>query len=267
MKLSQALILAIDTETTGTNVHEDRIVELGGAYLQGGKEVGPRLRALVNPERYIPAGASAVHGIRDQDVEDAPTWSAVAERFQQHVEPPIVVTGYNILGFDAPIIDAENRRCGVSWSMPRCLDPFLWVFWFQRGKQSKKLGSICELFKIHLSDTEAHTADADAYVTALLTTAMIVEGWIPDDVEGAFEEQAAIEERLNQERERFGRAIFPDRRDGRLRLGIGKHCGTLVEEADPGYLKWLLSRPDLTEETKGILLKATGQTEQIGLFA
>ena len=146
------------------------------------------------------------------------------------------------------------------------LSRFQGIWQMLRGKQSKKLGSICELFKIHLSDTEAHTADADAYVTALLTTAMIVEGWIPDDVEGAFEEQAAIEERLNQERARFGRAIFPDRRDGRLRLGIGKHCGTLVDEAEPGYLKWLLSRPDLTEETKGVLLKATGQTEQIGLF-
>ena len=59
MQLTNALILTIDTETTGTNVKEDRIVELGGVYLQSGEERGPRLRALVDPERYIPAGATA----------------------------------------------------------------------------------------------------------------------------------------------------------------------------------------------------------------
>ena len=73
MKLSQALILAIDTETTGTNVHEDRIVELGGAYLQGGKEVGQDYRRWLIRSDIFPQ-ARVPYGIRDQDVEDAPTW-------------------------------------------------------------------------------------------------------------------------------------------------------------------------------------------------
>ena len=117
-----------------------------------------------------------------------------------------------------------------------------------------------------LSDEEAHTADADAFATGLLATALITEGVIPNDVEAAFAEQAEIQRMIDAEKEMYGRAIFPDRDDGRYRLGMGKHCGTLVEEADESYLKWLLGRPDLTEKTRGILLKATGQTEQIGLF-
>ena len=74
MKLTEALILTIDTETTGPDPKHDRIVELGGAYLQGGEQVGPMLRALVDPERYIPAGATQVHGIRNEDVEGMPKW-------------------------------------------------------------------------------------------------------------------------------------------------------------------------------------------------
>ena len=266
MQLTTAMILTIDTETTGTSTREDRIVELGGVYLQAGQERGPRLRALVDPERYIPAGATGVHGIRDQDVEGAPKWAEVAARFKVHLDQNPVVCGYNILFFDAPLIDAENERCHVGWRMPRCLDPFIWVYWFDRGAPSKKLGPTCERYGVMLSDEEAHTADADAFATGLLATALITEGVIPNDVEAAFAEQAEIQRMIDAEKEMYGRAIFPDRDDGRYRLGMGKHCGTLVEEADESYLKWLLGRPDLTEKTRGILLKATGQTEQIGLF-
>ncbi len=266
MKLTTAMILTIDTETTGTSTKEDRVVELGAVYLQGGEERGPRLRALVDPERYIPAGATGVHGIRDQDVEGAPKWPEVAARLKVHIDQSPVMCGYNILFFDAPLIDAENERCGVDWKMPRSLDPFLWVYWFDRGVQSKKLGITCERYGVILSAEEAHTADADAYATGLLLTALVQDGMIPNDVEAAFSEQDHIQQMIDQEREIYGRAIFPDRDDGRYRLGMGKHCGTLIDEADESYLKWLLGRPDLTEKTKGILLKATGQTEQIGLF-
>ena len=266
MKLTNALVLTIDTETTGTNVKEDRIVELGGVYLQAGEERGPRLRALVDPERYIPAGATGVHGIRDQDVEGAPKWPEVAARFKQHLDAEPVLCGYNILFFDAPLIDAENERCQIEWRMPRCLDPFIWSYWYDRGSPSKKLGATCERFGVTLSDEEAHTADADSYATGLLLTAMVVDGLLPNDVEAAFAEQERLQQLIDEERHMYGRAIFPDRVDGRYRLGMGKHCGTLIEEADPSYLKWVLGRPDLTEKTKAILLKATGQTEQIGLF-
>ena len=74
MKLSEALVLSFDTETTGADPRSDRIVELGGAYLQGTTRLGPPLRALVNPGIYIPAGATNVHGIRNEDVSEAPPW-------------------------------------------------------------------------------------------------------------------------------------------------------------------------------------------------
>ena len=121
MQLTTAMILTIDTETTGTSTREDRIVELGGVYLQAGQERGPRLRALVDPERYIPAGATGVHGIRDQDVEGAPKWAEVAARFKVHLDQNPVVCGYNILFFDAPLIDAEmsgvmlDGECHAAW--------------------------------------------------------------------------------------------------------------------------------------------------------
>ena len=78
MKLEDALLLALDTETTGPDPVNDRIVELGGAYLYGGAPHGPPLKSRVNPGVYIPAAATNVHGVRNEDVEDAPRWPEVA---------------------------------------------------------------------------------------------------------------------------------------------------------------------------------------------
>ena len=131
--------------------------------------------------------------------------------------------------------------------------------WFQRGKQSRGWGRSANCLNC-LSDRGPYSGRR-CLCDSAFDHGDGRRGLDPDDVEGAFEEQAAIEERLNQERARFGRAIFPDRRDGRLRRNW-QTLRYLGRRAEPGYLKWLLSRPDLTEETKGVLLKATGQTEQ-----
>ena len=70
-------IVFFDLETTGTNINTDRIVEI--CYLKvypNGNEEAKTLR--INPEMHIPAEASAVHGIYDEDVADCPTFKEVA---------------------------------------------------------------------------------------------------------------------------------------------------------------------------------------------
>jgi DNA polymerase III epsilon subunit-like protein len=266
MKLIHALIFTVDTETTGPDPSQDRVVELGAAYLQAGQQQGPMLRALVDPGRYIPAGATQVHGIRNEDVEGAPAWPEVSARLQKHFERGPVLCGYNFLGFDGPLIDAENARNEIDWRCPRCLDPFVWIYWYDRAVQSKKLGSSCERYGVVLSEDQAHTADADAYATGLLLFRMVCEGIIPDDVELAFKEQDEIVRRTRAQNERFGRFVYPDLEDGRFRIGMGKYCGSPVDETDEGYLRWMLGRPTIPAEARSIILQALGQVEQIGLF-
>ena len=266
MKLTEALILSLDTETTGPDRTTDRVVELGGGYLQAGEQVGPLLRALVDPERYIPAGATQVHGIRNEDVDGMPKWPEVAAKLKVHLDANPVLCGYNFLGFDGPLINAENARNEIPWECPRCLDPFIWVQWYDRGAPSKKLGATCERYGIELPEDRAHPADADAMATGRLLLSMVIEGVIPDDVEYAFAEQAALESKLEEEYQTYRRYIFPDRQTGEYRLGLGKHCGTPVDEADEGYLKWLLGRPDMPAAARSVLMKTLGQVEQIGLF-
>lgn len=265
MKITEALLLAIDTETTGPEPQNDRIVELGAAYVRAGRPDGAPLRALVDPGLYIPASATHVHGIRNEDVAGAPTWPVVAEQFRAHLFGGAIPCGYNVLGFDAPLIDAENRRHGIPWTMPRLLDPYVWTSWHHRGERNRKLGTMCERYGIHLPDDRAHSADADALASGLLLVAMVRAGVVPDDVEGAFAMQDELQATLDAEMARWGRYLYPDRQDGQLRLGLGKHAGVPLEEADPDYLKWLLGRPDLPEEARSAVMQVLGQTEQMGL--
>ena len=71
-------IVFFDLETTGTNINSDRIVEI--CYLKvypNGNEESKTMR--INPEMHIPAEASAVHGIYDEDVDEydfRKTWFA-----------------------------------------------------------------------------------------------------------------------------------------------------------------------------------------------
>lgn len=267
-KLTQALLLAIDTETTGVNPDEDRVVELGGAYLLAGALHEPSLRALVDPGRYIPAGASAIHGIRNEDIEGQPTWPEIAARFKQHLDTlnPVLV-GYNIHGFDARVIDAENARHNLGWTLPRSLDVFLFVNWHRRGAPSRKLGAICAEFGVVLPEDQAHTADADALATGLLLLAMVEAGLIPDDLEAAFAEQTRLAARLAAEEAELGRFLYRDRSDGStLRIGTGKNAGQSLEEADEEYLRWLKGRPNLPETVRTLIKDRLGEVEQMGLF-
>jgi len=266
MKLTHALVLSLDAETTGTDTSQDRIVELGGVYMQAGAQVGPVLRALVDPKKYIPAKATQIHGIRNEDVEGQPQWPVLAARLAVHFDAGPVLCGYNFLEFDGPLIDAENARQGIEWRVPRCLDPFRWTYWGDRGMTSRKLGAVCEHYGVELPEDRAHTADADALATGQLLMAMVLEGVIPDDVEQAFVEQDRISAFIAREFQRFGRFLYEDRGDGTIRVGLGKHCGSPLAEVDDGYLKWLLGRPEMPDEARSVIRQALGQVEQIGLF-
>ena len=249
MKISDALILAIDTETTGVDCESDRIVELGGAYVRGGYRWGPSLSSFVNPERMIPPEASRIHRITDEMVIDAPLWPVICQWLRAHIEAqPLVLAGYNILAFDLPLIHAENRRAGIDWRLPVPLDPYLFARWYH-PERSSKLTSIAEFYGIKLPESEAHRGDADSIATALLLIAMVWAGYIPDDLEAALKKQGEIEAALIDERKRFGRWLYIDREDREtLRVAIQNNRGRAVRELDDSVLKKMMEYKEMTEE-------------------
>lgn len=103
--------VVFDTETTGTKIDRDRIVQLGALVVKKGK-ILTKYDQLINPEMPIPPGASAVNRIYDKDVAKAPTLQEVAKDFLGNVlckENGIIVT-WNGVKFDMPLMNRVIRE-------------------------------------------------------------------------------------------------------------------------------------------------------------
>ncbi|MEG1634137.1 MAG: 3'-5' exonuclease [Rikenellaceae bacterium] len=107
-----------DLESTGIDVSKDRIVEISMLkVLPGGKKEEPKTRRI-NPQMPIPAEASAVHGIYDDDVKDCPTFKSIAKSLADYIEG-CDFAGFNSNKFDVPMLAEEFLRAGVDVDLKR----------------------------------------------------------------------------------------------------------------------------------------------------
>lgn len=93
--------LILDTETTGLG-EDDEIVEIGLIDSHG----ATLLSTLVKPLKPIPAEATAIHGITNAMVENAPSWPGVLARLCELISGQTVVI-YN-RDYDTRLIDQTN---------------------------------------------------------------------------------------------------------------------------------------------------------------
>lgn len=176
---AQGRLYAADTETDGPNPEDARIITATVLGLGGGQERTAR-QWLLKPERPIPEGATAVHGITTEYATEHGTERAAAiDDIAGEIacvfvnELPLIV--FNA-AFDLTVLDRECRRVGVSTVADRLkpgapfgpvIDPYVidkQVDRFRRGKRT--LGVMCELYGIDLGN--AHDATADALGAARL---------------------------------------------------------------------------------------------------
>lgn len=109
-----ALTFAVlDLETTGCAPPRDRIIEIGGAKVAGGRIVG-RYRQFVHPGRPIPSFVTRLTGIDDAMVEGAPPFVEVADRVRAFVDGCVVVA--HNAAFDGRFLETELTAatgCGL----------------------------------------------------------------------------------------------------------------------------------------------------------
>ena len=237
-----------DLETTGLDTATDRVVQFGTATFRNGALLHVE-DVLVNPCTPIPMEASSVHGIYDSDVEDAPTFGLIGDTVALMVSQSEeqVLCGYNALRFDVPLLNAEfERHCYAARIDPdRVLDPFVWLMYHRRDWPSRRLAVAAERFDCPL--VAAHRASADAEATGHILHRMMEQGLVPDDVEEALAVQQRLLLALQQETAVYGRFLYIDRdHHTLLRIGFGKHAGSLLRDVPKSYLRWMLQKiPDL----------------------
>ncbi|MFJ9827880.1 3'-5' exonuclease [Streptomyces sp. NPDC101160] len=165
-------LAAFDTETTGVDVEQDRIVS-AALVVQDAAGMRPRVtRWLVNPGIPVPPEATAVHGLTDDHLQRNGRWpSPVVEELARAIAEqsaagrPLVVMN---APFDLTILDRELRRHRASSlgryleHVPLCvLDPRVLDKHLDRYRKGRRtLADLCEHYEVLLDG--AHDAAADA---------------------------------------------------------------------------------------------------------
>ncbi len=108
-------IVFFDLETTGVNVGKDKIIEICMIkVMPDGSEAEKIMR--INPEVSLPQNIVELTGITDEDLEDKPRFSDVAQEIKEFIGDADLA-GYNSNKFDVPLLVEEFLRAGIEFSL------------------------------------------------------------------------------------------------------------------------------------------------------
>lgn len=236
-------IAFFDLETTGVDSAKDRIVEIAVVKLLpgGGRESWVR---KLNPEMPIPAESSAIHGIYDEDVKDAPTFKKVAhelKQFLQHCD----LGGYNSNKFDIPVLAEELIRAGIPVDFKERKFVDVQQVFFKREARTL---SAAYSFYCNKQLENAHSAEADVLATVAVLEAQLDKYEdLKNDV-GALHEYTGGDEFVDYARRMIMKNGIPV-------FNFGKHKGVPVEDVfrkEPQYYDWMMNA-DFALHTKQVI--------------
>ena len=245
LKLYKPLCV-FDLETTGTNVGKDRIVEI--CILKVNPDASRESKTWkVNPEMPIPKESSAIHGIYDADVAEAPTFKDIAPKILEMITGTDL-GGFNSNRFDVPLLAEELLRAGLDFDLSKFKLVDAQTIYH---KMEPRNLSAAYNFYCQKTLENAHSAEADVLATFEVLDAQVGHYEdLPNEVAGLsefsfhskFADLAGMIHFNDKEQEVFA---------------FGKYKGQVVKEVfqkDIGYYGWLQSA-DFPLYTKKIFTK------------
>ena len=166
--------IILDTETTGLEWQNgDRLIEVGCVEMVGRKRTGRQLHRFVNPEREVPEGAVAIHGITTEFLADKPKFRDIAAEFVDFVRDAELVI--HNAAFDVGFLDNELNIIGLPPLRDITSGPPIDTVRMARdmfpGKRAN-LDALCERFGIDNAHRELHGALRDAELLVEVYLAM-----------------------------------------------------------------------------------------------
>lgn len=159
LKLNRPICF-FDLETTGTDVVNDRIVEIAilKVYPNGNKE---SKTWLVNPQMPIPPSATAVHGITDEKVANEPSFKELSKQVHSMVKDSDLA-GFNSDRFDIPLLAEEMLRAEIDFDMRNRVSVDVQTIFH---KMEKRTLAAAYKFYCNKELVDAHSAEADTMAT------------------------------------------------------------------------------------------------------
>jgi DNA polymerase-3 subunit epsilon len=170
--------VGFDLETTGISSFRDVPVSYGFVeHVRSANEIETRREdGYVNPGTAIPAGASAIHGITDAMVKDAPVLEDAVETITQRLtsiwSSGGVIVGMNV-SYDLTMVDSLCQRLAVATLEERgTVGPVFDILILDRHfdkwrKGARKLTDLCVHYGVTLAGAHSAVADAEASLSVL----------------------------------------------------------------------------------------------------
>ena len=162
--------ISFDLETTGLNPDKDKITEIAACRFING-EFTEEFTTLINPGIPIPKNITALTGITNKMVEDAPSINDALPDFMKFIgSTPLVAQNIN---FDYNFINKNLQGSNSPFSEIPLYDTLSLARGFIYFYNSFSLGSLCDYYGIKIEN--AHRASADALCTGKLFVYLLQE--------------------------------------------------------------------------------------------
>lgn len=155
--LENIIYTIIDVETTGQS---NRMTEIS-IFKYDGITIIDEFTSLINPESFIPTHITALTGIDNDLVANAPRFEDVAQDIINITEDAIFVA-HNV-NFDYNVISGEFKRIGMDFNRKKLCTVRL-SRKLLPGHRSYSLGKLCNALDINLVDRHRARGDAEATV-------------------------------------------------------------------------------------------------------
>lgn len=164
--------VVLDTETTGIEPNQHRIIEIGCVELINRQHTGRCFHEYINPMRAVDEGAFKVHGISDAFLADKPLFKDIYPKLLEFIAGAELVI--HNAPFDVGFLNAEFARISGTKSVADICS-VLDTLDMAREKhpgQRNSLDALCKRYDIDNSKRELHGALLDAQILAEVYLAM-----------------------------------------------------------------------------------------------
>ncbi|HWD14821.1 DNA polymerase III subunit epsilon [Pseudochrobactrum sp. sp1633] len=157
--------IVFDTETTGLDKNEDRVIEIGCIEMVNKFITGKTFHVYINPQgKKVHPDALAVHGITDESLLDKPTFQGISEEFLTFIEGAKLVA-HNAM-FDIGFLNAELERIN---QVPISTDVVIDTLALARRKHPmgpNTLDALCKRYGVDNAHRKLHGALLDTELLA-----------------------------------------------------------------------------------------------------
>ena len=151
--------LILDTETTGLDFENDKVIEIGIVELIDNVLTQNYFHEYINPEMNISLSAQKIHGISNEFLIGRPTFNKIAKNFLDFIKNDTLII--HNADFDTNFINKELQNCGFNNIKNSVVDTIK-IAKKEFPGQTVNLDSLCKKLNINNTRQNFHGALLDA---------------------------------------------------------------------------------------------------------